>query len=109
MEKLNETLGGLIIVAGAIAIVYIVARYNYLIKKAAYEKGIELPAGNNKLRYLDLGCILLGVGVGLGVSSVFTFFDLQEDTLDLLVWATIIIFGAIGLLATHFIRKRFEA
>ena len=105
MEAINETLGGLIITGGAVAIVYILARYNYLIKKAAFDRGISLQERRQRWRYLDLGCILLGLGIGLAVSSIFTFFDLKEDTMDLLVWATILIFGSLGMLATHFIRK----
>jgi hypothetical protein len=34
--------------------------------------------------------------------------DLLEDTMDLLVWGTILIFGAAGLIVAHFIRKRLE-
>lgn len=108
MEQLHETLGGLVIVGGAVAIVYILARFNYLIKKAAYETGVDLSTRQRKWRYLDLGCIFLGLGIGLGLSSVFTFFELKEDTLDLLVWSTIVIFGALGLLATHFLRKSID-
>ncbi|PHN03482.1 hypothetical protein [Flavilitoribacter nigricans] len=108
MENISETLGGLIIVGGAVAIVYILARFNYLIRKAAYERGIELSSRQNKYRYVDYGCILLGLGIGLAASSFFTLLDLKEDTMDLLVWATILIFGALGLIATHFIRKTLE-
>lgn len=108
MQHLNETLGGFIIVVGVVAIVYIVARYNYLIKKAAYESGVRLPSANQKFRLLNLGLILLGLGIGLAVSSIFTFFDLKEDTLDLLIWATIVIFGSLGVLAAHFIKKSLD-
>ena len=106
--NLTETLGGLLLVAAAITIVYIIAKYNYLIKKAMIEKGVYIERVNNKYRYLDLGCIVFGLGVGLLVSSIFTSSNMNEDTMDVLVCGTILIFGAAGLILAHFIRKKLE-
>ena len=58
------------------------------------------------MQYLDIGCILLSLGVGLMVSTIFTTMELTEDTADLLIWGTILIFGAIGLLVAHWLRKK---
>ena len=107
MEDLSEIIGGLIIVSGLVSIVYFITKYNYLTRKAAIEHGSEPNRASQKLRYLEWGCIAMSLGLGLGVSSAFTLMGLSEDTLDMLMWGTILIFGGLGLLTAHFIRNRF--
>ncbi|MFH6605081.1 DUF6249 domain-containing protein [Maribacter algicola] len=106
MDHIEEALGALFLMAGVVAVVYIVARYNYLVKKAMIEKGLANPNTPNKMQYLDIGCITLSLGLGLMASTIFTTMELTEDTADLLIWGTILIFGAIGLLVAHWLRKR---
>ncbi|MDH7444381.1 hypothetical protein [Aquimarina sp. 2201CG14-23] len=108
MKNLNEFLAIATMFIAVLLMVFIIARYTYLIKKAMIEKGVYLESKNHKFKYLDIGCIVFGLGVGLLVSSIFTTMDLLEDTMDLLVWGTILIFGAMGLVVAHFIRKRLE-
>jgi len=108
MKNLNEVLAFISIIIAVLLVVFIIARYTYLIKKALIEKGMYLDQKNNKFKYLDIGCIVFGLGIGLFVSSIFTTFTLAEDTIDLLVWGTILIFGAGGLVVAHFIRKKLE-
>ncbi len=108
MKELNEILVFGIMGLAIILIVFIIARYTYLTKKAMIEKGMYLEQGVNKFKYLDIGCIVFGLGIGLLVSSIFTTMQLTEDTMDLLVWGTILIFGAAGLVVAHFIRKKLE-
>jgi hypothetical protein len=108
MENLAEALaiGGLL--CGFVLIVFIIAKYTYLIKKAMIEKGLTTSHPNIKLKYLDIGCIIIGLGVGLMVSSIFTRIEISEDTMDLLVWGTILIFGGFSLIIAHFIRRKLE-
>lgn len=106
MRELNELLGGIAIVLALIIIVFIISKYTYLIKKAMIDKGVYSVQKNNKFKYLDIGCIVFGLGLGLLVSSVFTTMNMFEDTADLLICGTILIFGAAGLMLAHFIRKR---
>jgi hypothetical protein len=108
MNDLNEFLGLITIVIAVLLVVLIIARYTYLIKRTMIEKGVYVEHKNTKFKYLDVGCIVFGLGIGLLVSSIFTTLDLLEDTMDLLVWGTILIFGAAGLVVAHFIRKRLE-
>ena len=108
MKDLNEFLGFCIIIIAILLIVFIIARYTYLVKKMMIEKGVYLEQKVNKFKYLDIGCIVFGLGLGLFVSSIFTTMDLLEDTMDLLVWGTILVFGAAGLIVAHFIRKKLE-
>lgn len=108
-DNITEILGGLLLVTALVTIVFIIAKYNYLIKKAMIEKDIYVKRVTMKYRYLDLGCIVFGLGIGLLVSSLFTNTDMNEDTVDLLVWGTILIFGAAGLILAHFIRKKLES
>ncbi|MEL6654924.1 MAG: DUF6249 domain-containing protein [Bacteroidota bacterium] len=107
MEDLSEIVGGLIIVSGLVSIVYFITKYNYLTRKAAIEHGNEPNQANQRLRYLEWGCIALSLGLGLLVSSLFTLMSLSEDTLDMMMWGTILIFGGFGLLVAHYIRNRF--
>lgn len=89
-----------------ILVVFIITKYTYLLKKALIEKGDSYVPPKNKYRYLEYGCMLIGIGAGLGVSSIFTVFDLSEDTTDLLVWSTILIFGGLGLLLAFNIKNK---
>ena len=97
---------GLGMVIGLVTITFIIAKYTYQVKKAMIDRGLTSESYNGKLRYLDIGSIVLSLGIGLIVSSIFTTMDLSEDTMDMLVWGTILIFGAIGLLIAHFIRRK---
>ncbi len=108
MENLNEVLGGLAILTGAVLIVFIIAKYTYQLKKLMIEKGLVPASENRNLRFVDAGCIVIGLGVGLLVSSIFTTMKISEDTMDLLVWGTISIFGGLSLIVAHFIRKKVE-
>ncbi len=108
MKNFEEIIGGLVIVAGAVTIVYLLAKYTYLIKKVQAEHG-ETPAkGTSKYKYLDIGCIVLALGLGVLTSSLYTLMELSEDTTDLLAWGTILIFGGLGLLAAHYVRTKLE-
>lgn len=106
MESTKDLLMGLGMLTGIVTIVFIIARYSYLIKKAMIDKGLSPKPSTTKPKYLDIGSIVIGLGVGLMVSSIFTTMKLSEDTTDLLVWGTILIFGSIGLIIAHFIRRK---
>lgn len=106
MKQINEALGALFLMAGIVTVIYILARYTYLIKKAMIEKGFSNSSSSKKVQYIDIGCIVMSLGIGLLVSSVFTFLELSEDTTDLLIWGTILVFGAFGLLAAHWFRNK---
>lgn len=108
MKDINEFFGILTLVTAVVVVVFIIARYTFLIKKLMIEKGQYPDHGNGKFKYLDVGCIVLGLGLGLVISAAYTAWDLSEDALDLLVWGTILIFGAVGLIVAHFIRKHLE-
>lgn len=107
MENYQDALGAILLMAGVVVVVFIIAKYTYLIKKAMIEKGLVSPANSRKMQYIDLGCIIGGLGIGLMVSTIYTSMELSEDTTDLFVWGTILLFGAIGLLAAHFLRRKF--
>ncbi len=107
MENYQEALGAIVLMAGVVVVVFIIAKYTYLVKKAMIEKGLVSQTKAAKTLYLDIGCIIGGLGVGLLVSTVFTSMELSEDTTDLLVWGTILICGAIGLMVAHFLRRKF--
>ena len=105
MEFIEETLGGLIIIAGAVLIVYFIARYTYLIKKMLAEKGMLQPKSENSISKFDVAYTIVGVGVGLLISAALSTLSLSENTMDLLGWGVVLIFGAIGLIVAQKQRK----
>ena len=106
MESTNDIIAMAALAGGCVAIVYILARYTYLIKKAMIENGMAVGGNASKLKYIDAGCILVGLGIGFMISAIYAEMDLTEDTTDLLAWGTIIIFGGLSLLVAHKIRSR---
>lgn len=71
------------------------------------ENGIQAPKAITKSRLMHIGGILIGLGVGLMASSVFTLMDLNENTADLLIWGTIVLFGGFGLIVAHLLDEKF--
>lgn len=106
MESTQDIVMGLGMVTGVVVIVFIIAKYTYLVKKAMIDRGITSEPAKRTSNYLDIASIVLGLGVGLIVSSIFTTMNLPEDTMDLLVWGTILIFGSLGLVVAHFTRRK---
>ena len=105
MENYQDAIGGLVLMTGLVVIVFIIAKYTYLVKRAMIEKGLVPPASSTGIRYLDIGCIAGGLGAGLLISTIYTSMSLSEDAMDLLVWGTILLCGSAGLMAAHFLRK----
>ena len=101
MEFIEETLGGLIIIAGAVLIVYFIARYTYLIKKMLAEKGMLQPKSESSVSKIDVSYTIVGVGIGLLISAALSTLSLSENTMDLLGWGVVLIFGAIGLIVAQ--------
>ena len=106
MENFENIVVSFCVFGSGVLVIFIVAKYYYLLQKALAERGIV--ASKTKLNYAETACIVIGTGFGLGVSSLFTLMDLSEDTMDLLIWAVILIGGGLGLLAAHFIRQKTE-
>jgi hypothetical protein len=106
MENLESIVISVCIFGSVVLVVFIIAKYTYLIKKALADRG--MPPSTAKINYLEIGCIVLGIGLGIGLSSIFTVMNLPEDTMDLLVWSVISIGGGLGLFASHFMRKKIE-
>lgn len=103
----QEVIFGITFFALITIVVLIIARYAYLTRKSMAENGIEVPKTFTKSRLMHLGGILIGLGLGLIVSSVFTLMELSEDTADLLIWGTIVLFGGFGLIVAHFLEQKF--
>lgn len=103
----QEVIFGIAFFALIIAVLFIIARYNYLIKKAMAENGLQAPKTFTKSRLIHLGGILIGLGLGFMVSSVFTLVRISENTADLLIWGTIVLFGGFGLIVAHLLEEKF--
>lgn len=98
MERLAEALGGLIIVGGAVLMVYFIARYTYLIKKMLAEKGLLQNRPEVRVTKIDVAYVTMGIGFGLLISAGLSLLPLSEDTMDLLAWGIVLISGAMGLM-----------
>ncbi len=101
MEQLVEPLGGLIIIGGAVLIVYFIARYTYLIKRMLAEKGMLEKRSESRISKVDVAYVTAGIGIGLMISAGISTLDLPENTLDLLAWGVVLISGAVGLVAAE--------
>ncbi len=106
MERFETIVLSISIFGSAVLVIFILAKYNYLIKKAYAEKGME--GGTNRTSYRELACIVIGIALGLGISSIFTVMALPEETMELLIYSTILLGGGAGLFAAHNTRKKVE-
>lgn len=104
MEKIENIVVSICVFGSAVLVIFIIARYNYLLKKALAQKG--MAPDKIKISYSEIACIVIGTGIGLGASSIYTVMQLSEDTTDLLVWATILLGAGAGLFAAHFMRQK---
>jgi hypothetical protein len=101
---LENVILSICVFGSAVLAVLILARYNYLIKKALAEKGIA--SAKIQVNYSEIAAIVMGISIGLGASSIFTMMDLSEDTMDVLVWATILMGAGLGLFGAHLVRQK---
>jgi len=99
MEPFAEIAGGLIIVSGAVLIVYFLAKYTYLIKKMRLEKGMPEQPSTHRLSKWDMAGVIIGIGVALLIAAPLTLLGLAEDMMDFLTWGLVLILGMLGLIA----------
>ena len=104
----EENIFGIGLIVLVISVVFIIARYIYLLRKSMIEYGLEPQKRANKNTVYQTGGILIGLGIGLLIASIFSALDLTEDTADLLAWGTIVVCTGIGLLVAHTIGKRID-
>ena len=96
IAKLVELLGGLVLIGGAVLIVYFIARYSFLTKKMLAEKGLLDQRSPTRFTKQDMAYITVGLGIGLFISAGLSQMDIRQDTFDLLSWGIILLFGALG-------------
>ena len=103
---IQEVIFGIAFFAFITTVIFIIARYTYLIRKTMAENGLQATKILTKARLIHFGGILIGLGLGLMVSSVFTLMELSENTADLLIWGTIVLFGGLGLIVAHLLEEK---
>jgi hypothetical protein len=106
MEALETAALSICVFGSGVLVIFFIARYNYLIKKALAEKGIA-PT-KIRVSYSEIASIVVGISLGLAASSVFTIMDLSEDTTDTLVWSVILMGAGLGLFGAHLVRQHSE-
>jgi hypothetical protein len=104
MENIETITISFFAFSSLVLIIYIISKYHYLLKKVLAEKGVM--ESKIKINYSEIGCIVIGIALGLGIASIVTVIELSEDTSDLLIWSAILIGGGLGLLGAHFIRQK---
>ncbi|NVK55470.1 MAG: hypothetical protein HWE26_07635 [Alteromonadaceae bacterium] len=105
---MEDVLFGSVLFGLITLVVFILSRYNYLIKKTAYENGLKPNESYFKLRMFEAGCTIVGVGIGLGFSSIFMEMGLLPVTEELLIYSFTLCFGGAGMIVSHLARKRFN-
>lgn len=108
MEHLVETLVPLAFFASIVLVVYFTSKYNYQIKKEILEKGGDIKLAKKKFPFLEIGLIILGIGLGLAASVFPQSSDLPEDSKGLLVGACVLLFGGGGLVSAYLIRRNLD-
>ncbi len=104
---IQEVIFGIAFFAFITTVIFIIARYTYLIRRTMAENGLKPTKALRKARPFHIGGILIGLGLGLIASSVFTLMELSENTADLLIWGTIVLFGGFGLIVAHLLEEKF--
>ena len=95
-------------IAMVVLVVYFSAKFQYQTKKAIIEKGGNIEFPKKKFPILEIGCTILGVGLGLGVAALFQLTNFPGDSKDLLTGSFILLFGGAGLVSGYFIRRKLE-
>ena len=101
MDYMNETIGGLIIITGLVLIVWIIAKYTYLIKKTLADQGLAGKASGPKISKMDVIFSVAGIGIGLLMVAYLSSMSIEEDILDPLSWGIILICASAGLFVAN--------
>lgn len=108
MEHLTEIIIPVAFFAMVFLIVYFTSKYNYKLKQAIIEKGGNVELTRKKFPLIELGAVILGIGLGLGLAIIPQSMSISEDTKDLFTGALVLIFGGAGLVSAFFIRRKIE-
>ena len=91
-------------------IVFVVSKYSYQTKKAIVENGGTLDQHpRKKAPFLEIGFIVLGVGLGLVLSVLPQSMDIPDEAKDSLVGACVLVCGGAGMISAFFIRRKLDA
>lgn len=94
--------------AMVVLVVYFSGKYNYQLKKLVIESGKEIEFPKKQWSVLEFALIFIGVGVGLLVSLIPHSMELPDHIIAITTAASILLFGGIGLIASIFIRRKFD-
>ena len=108
MNELEDIFIPLAFFASVVLIVFFTVKYSHKTKMAILEKGGSLDTTKKKLPFLEIGLILLGIGLGLIISFILQSFNLAKESKDLLTGACVLLFGGAGLVSAFFIRRKIE-
>ena len=108
LAGLLEVLVPMSFFASVVLVIYFISRFNYQIKKSILDKGRDIELTKSRFPFLEIGLTIVGVGLGLAISSIAQLSHLPEDAKELLIGACVLLFGGSGLVSGFLIRKRFE-
>ena len=110
MNSLNETIMIVTTVTAFLAaltvITFILAKYIYLTKKTYADTGQKPTPITNKFIFQDIACIVVALGIGLGLSAILSVLNLAEITRELLIYGMVSFWLGLGLFTAQWLRKR---
>jgi len=109
MAHLENIVMGIGLASTLILVTYFITKYNYLLRKALLDRGEYERFAKRKIRFLELGCLMIGIGFGLGFSAFFYVAGERWSIIaELMSYVFPLIFGGTGLVLAYFIRRKFE-
>jgi len=108
MNSFEDILVPLAFFALVFLIFFYTARYNFQIKKEILERGGNIEMTKRKFPLLEIGLTALGVGLGLAVSVIPQSLNLPEESKGILIGASVLLFGGLGLVSAFIIRRRID-
>lgn len=94
--------------ASVVLIVYFLSKYKFQTRMAIIEKGGNIEFPKKKIRFLEIGFALIGLGIGLGIAATLGNANLPNDSIEMLNFAFPLLFGGLGLVIAFFTRRRLE-
>ncbi len=89
-----------------VLIVYFSVKYRYQTRKAIIEKGGNIEFPKRKFYFLEMGGVLLGVGLGLAIAALVHSSSMNQETKLMMSFALPTFFGGLGLVIAYNIRRK---
>lgn len=89
-----------------VLVVYFTAKFKYATKKEILKHGGDLPVAQSRFPYWEIGLTIVGLGLGLGVGAALQSLALPEASRGMLIGASVLFFGGLGLIIATLTRNK---